>query len=143
MASATPFGAIYEDIPLDPALGYPAGASVRIRVNPTTAQWNAWMEGANTEAEEAAETPEAKAAAKVAREARLIVALMALYGTMNLPGFDFSNEKAAAATWARTDLADELWSLLLRLPWAIVAARREAIQKNVLRSSPTQISTET
>jgi hypothetical protein len=143
MASATPFGAIYEDIPLDPALGYPAGVSVRIRVNPTTAQWNAWMDGADTAAETAAETPEAQAAAKAARDARLISALAALYGSASLPGFDFSSEKAAAATWARDDIPDELWSFLLRLPWSIVAARREAIQKNVLRSSPTQISTET
>jgi hypothetical protein len=143
MASATPFGPIYEDVPLDPALGYPPGTSVRIRANPTTAQWKAWMDGANTAAETAAETPEARAAAKAARDARLITALTALYGAASLPGFDFSSEKAAAATWAREDIPDELWSFLLSLPWSVIAARREAIQKNVLRSSPTQGSTET
>lgn len=133
---SAPFGPVYEDVPLGPDLGYPAGAVVRIRVNPTKAQWQAWLDGARPAP---AETPEQQAA----REARVLEALHALYGEVRLPGFDFSTPEATRATWDRHDIPDELWVFLLQLPWEIIAARREAILKNVQRSSRPPGSTET
>lgn len=134
--NSTPFGPIYEDVPLDPALGYSAGAAVRIRVNPTRTQWQAWLDGNKAAPDETTE-------AKAAREATLCDALSALYGEPRLPGFDFTTPEAARATWADPDLPDELWVLLLNLPWSVIAARREAILKNALRSSPPPASTPT
>lgn len=136
MASTTPFGPIYEDVPLDPSLGYPAGAAVRIRANPTKGQWQAWLDGNSPAPEETKEQKEV-------REVVLLSALHALYSAAALPGFDFSTPEATRTTWDAPDLPDELWVLLLNLPWTVITARRDAILKNALRSSPHQDSIET
>lgn len=134
MATATPFGPIHEDVSLDPALGYPAGAAVRIRVNPTKAQWQAWIDGSSPAPGETDEQKEV-------RQVVLLAALHALYAESRLPGFDFSTPEATRATWDSPDVPDELWVFLLQLPWEIVAKRREAILKNVQRSSSAPDST--
>jgi hypothetical protein len=125
----TPFGPIHESVPLDPALGYPAGTAVRIRVNPTKAQWKAWLDGSTP-------APNETDAQKADREAALLSALHALYQACVLPGFDFSTPDATRATWDNPDVPDEFWIFLLQLPWQIIATRREAILKNAMRSSP-------
>ena len=136
MAPSSPFGPIYEDVPLAPDLGYPPGAAVRIRVNPTKGQWQAWLDGSTPVPGETAEQ-------KAAREVLVLAALHALYAEARLPGFDFSTPEATRATWDDPDVPDELWVFLLQLPWEVIAKRREAILKNVSRSSPPPASTET
>lgn len=131
-----PFGPIFEDVPLDPDLGYPAGTAVRIRVNPTKAQWSAWLAGSLPQSDET-ETQKAD------REVALIAALHALYRECDLPGFDFSTPEATRATWDNPDVPDEFWIFLLQLPWQVIATRREAILKNATRSSPPPASTTT
>jgi hypothetical protein len=135
VAPSTPFGPIYEDVPLSPDLGYPAGTAVRIRVNPTKAQWQSWIDGSTVPPGETLEQ-------KAVREVLVLAALHALYGAATLPGFDFSTPEATRATWERPDVPDELWVFLLQLPWEIINKRREAILKNVSRSSPPPASTE-
>jgi hypothetical protein len=132
----SPFGPVYEYIRLDPELGYPDGTGVRIRVNPTKAQWAAWLDGSTAK-------PGETEAARAARQVALLAGLHALYGACDLPGFDFSTPEATRATWDSPDVPDELWVFLLQLPWSVIATRREAILKNALRSSPPPASTET
>lgn len=139
MTTTKPLGAIEETIPLPADLGYPEGSAVTIRVNPTKAQWDLWNR-ANDPPPETATDAERKAHA--AERPRLMAqALHALYRGTILPGFDFSSEAAAKATWERTDVPDELWLFLLQLPWKVVADRRERILKNVIGSSALPNST--
>lgn len=115
--------AIYEECRPPVDLGY-ADLAVPVRVNPTKAQWQAWIDGTNWRSDE---TPEER----TAREVKLLHALHSLYGSRPIaPGLDFTTPEKARQTYDNPDVPDEVWYWLLDLPWAVVAKRRATILKN-------------
>jgi len=127
-----PFKPIYEDVPIEPELGYGESATIRIRVNPTKGQLAVWSQANDL-------------AAKLSddeRRALWVQTMHAFYAECRLPGFDFSTLEAAGATWDSPEIPDELWLYFLQLPWEIIDRRRKAILKNVTRSPETPDSTQ-
>lgn len=145
------FPRLYSDEPC-PLDGY-EGYSFRVLLNPTGAEKNDWALG-HPGAEDCVDCAKLGTArgkqgnggkeycepCKTARD-RMGRAVVAIYGTSHVEGFDFSTPDAALATFSMVDLPDELLAWLYMLPAALWNARNEEIKKKLPRSSTTGDST--
>lgn len=136
------FPRLYSDQPC-PIDGY-EGYSFRVLLNPTGAEKDDWAMGnAGVQGCEAcadarkAKTPTPFCEQCTLARDRLGRSATVIYGTSHVKGFNFADTAASLATFAMTDLPDELLLWLYLLPGALWAARAEEIKKKLLTSLPT------
>lgn len=109
--------AIYDEATPPDELGEQyADLRLRVLLNPSKAQWQAFLDALQTTADPAA----------VGR------ALHTFYGTTPAEdGWDFSSPQAAQATLDQDDMPDEVAYWLLQLPFEITRRRRELLAKTL------------
>jgi len=116
------FPRIYGTIPC-PLDGY-AAYSVRLLMNPTRAEQDAWYDALNNPAPGMAVVG---------------AAAVAIYGETRTAGLDFATTDASRATLDNPELPNELLGWLFRLPGAVWAARMDDMKKKL--ASPLMIGT--
>lgn len=118
-----PFPRLYDTIAckLD---GYEA-YTVRLLLNPTSAERVAWFAGFVTAKDDLT---------------ALALACVAVYGETQTAGLDFSTPAAARATLEQSDIPDELLSWLFLLPGEVWDARGEQLKKTLMRFLTTPTS---
>jgi len=129
-----------------PIPGY-EGFTFRVLLNPTGQEKTDWAFGhlGLENCPECAKLQEAGApkrycAACAAARAQLGRAAVAVYGTSQVAGLDFSTPEASLASFGMDDLPDELLAWLYLLPAALWATRSDDLKKRLPGSKAKETS---